>query len=89
MELFSHSPQDADKERLERLAEVALAFGGTLELGSNSSLHIYRALDSERIVDQATRQRLIPEIRKILQWHNRPPAEREDIIVEAPVTEAA
>lgn len=89
MEGFDIPLPDPEKERLEKLAERALAFAGTVDLVSHPNLHIYRALDAERVMDQATRQRLIPEIKKILQWYNRPLSEREHIDVDAAAMDGA
>jgi hypothetical protein len=78
MDSFAIPLENPEKERLERLAERALAFAVSLDLSGNTNLHIYRALDAERVMDQATRQRLIPEIKKILQWHDRPESKQDD-----------
>lgn len=77
-----------EKERLVRLADTAQRLGAQLDLERSPNLHIYRALDDERIMDQATRQRLIPEIKKILHWRERPLSKREDIIEDARAAEA-
>jgi len=77
-----------EKERLDRLADKAQVLAGTLDLKRLPNLHIYRALDAERIMDQATRERLIPEIKKLLHWRSRPLSKREDLIEDARRAEA-
>ena len=77
-----------EQERLDRLADKAQALAPALDLKRSPNLHVYRALDEEHIMDQATRQRLIPEIKKILHWRERPLSKREDIIEDARRAEA-
>lgn len=82
------STGNPEKERLERLADTAQKLAVGLDLERSPNLHIYRALDAERIMDHATRQRLIPEIKKLLHWRERPLSKREDLIEDARRAEA-
>jgi len=65
------------------LIEAALGQMKTLNLTEISNLPVYKALDAFRIVDQATRQRLIPEIKEGLR-HRLEPATVTVEAMEAP-----